>query len=475
MKNAEKGRGIWSALSRWGLFALRCLALLGVMIVLFALNSLFLVNAIGSGYFDTLADFFGYGETDGLSAGAHFARNLALALLALVGIVMAAWRNLEMSRQADAAQKQIKNESNRIAGERFSDAVKMLAQNNEGSKPAIAARVGGIYALQSLANNYISQYAAQVVRILVAYVRENAQLTKIPYKEKSDMNFLGEDVKAAFAVLAQLLDGRDESPEKKFELSDNDLDFSECDFSRLCLNDRQASGLRHYKWQRADLQGSDLRGSDFRGSDLQCADFRKARMYDAQLQGTDLRGANLEGALLHSADLRGAELKVGSTGEKPVPTNLRGAALRYADLRGADLQGGTVLFATDLSRADLSGAKLENTNLRDVNLSGAQLPNLSSNQVMHSGQPELKGVKSIEMSSDPKWYLETYRDCPYALAGVLCNFHIDYRGLRKAMRKLLDDNKLPPGFPDILRKWLEKVDLTGSYPDSLSRNWRASK
>ena len=351
----------------------------------------------------------------------------------------------------------------------------MLAQNNEKSEPAIAARVGGIYALQSLANNYASQYAAQVVKTLVAYVRENAQLTKIPFRENSDINFLGEDVKAAFAVLAQLLDERNESPEKKFELSDNDLDFSECDFSRLCLNDRQASGLRHYRWQGSDLQGSDLRGSDLRGSDLQCADFRKARMYDAQLQGTDLRGANLEGALLHSADLRGAELKLGSTGEKPVPTNLRGAALRYADLRGADLQGVAPHLATDLSGADLSGAKLENTNLRDVNLSGAQLPNLSSNQVMHSGQPELKGVKSIEMSSDPKWYLETYRDCPYALAGVLCNFHIDYRGLRKAMRKLLDDNKLPPGFPDILRKWLEKINQIGDYPGPLSRNWRASK
>ena len=131
-------------------------------------------------------------------------------LLAFIGILMAAWRNREMSRQADAeidqakaalaqsrasekhadaalaqsrasekhadaalaqsrtsekqadiALGQIKNENDRIIREQFSNSVKTLAQN-ENSKPAIAARVGGIYALQSLANNYVSQYAAQV-------------------------------------------------------------------------------------------------------------------------------------------------------------------------------------------------------------------------------------------------------------------------------------------------------------------------
>ena len=284
MKNAEKGREIWSALRCWALFAWRGLPLLdSVYRVAFA--DFKHTGRLLFCYADTLADFLGYKKTDGLSAGGRFARDLGLALLALGGIAMAAWRNWEMSRQADAALKQagialekIKSESDRIAGERFSDAIKMLAQNNEKGKPTIAARTGGIYILQPLANNYVSEYAAQVVRRLVAYVRENVQLTKIPCKD-SEMYFLGEDVKAAFAVLAQLLDGRDESPEKKFELSDNDLDFSECDFSRLYLDYRQVSGLRHYKWQKADLRGSDLR----------CADFRKARMYGAQLQGAKVR------------------------------------------------------------------------------------------------------------------------------------------------------------------------------------------
>ena len=473
MTNAEQERGGSSGLLRWALFG---------AIALVVLLTLFLITLVGFGYADTVAYFLGYRETSEFSAGGRFTRDLLLALSALVsGTAIMAWRIWVMSRQADAALNQSrasekqadaaleknKNESNQIAGEQFSDAVKMLAQN-EGSKPAITTRVGGVQALRLLANKYASEYAAQVVRILVAYVRENVQLTKIPYKD-SEMHFLGEDVKAAFVVLAQLLDGRDESSEKKFELSDNDLDFSDCDFSRLYLDHRQVSGLRHYRWQGSDLRGSDLRGADFRG----------ARMYDAQLQGANLCGADLEGARLHNADLRGASLRMESTDKKFERTKLQGAKLCRADLRGAAFSATHADLAADLSRADLNDAKLQDTDLREADLSGVEnFPALSSDQIWHSGQ--LKGAKSIELSPDRVWDLEPYRNCPYALAGVLRNYKVMYdhgiirilsRGLLKAARKLLDDNQLPPGFSENWRKWLEKVDPeTGEHPD-----WRASE
>ena len=230
----------WWGRERWN--AWRGLALLGAMIAFGVAFTLFLTAVFGFifDYADKLARLFGHEKTAGLSAGGHFVRNLGFGLLALIGILMAAWRNWEMSRQADAAlvqsrvsekqadaalaqsrvsekqadaalgasekhadaalaqsrtsEKQadialgqIKNENNRIIGEQFSNSVKMLAQN-ENSKPAIAARVGGVYALQSLAKNYISEYAAQVVKTLVAYVRENVQLTKIPAND-SEMHF----------------------------------------------------------------------------------------------------------------------------------------------------------------------------------------------------------------------------------------------------------------------------------------------
>ena len=470
MKNAGQERGIWGALRCWGPFVLRCLALLGAMIALIAL--------VGFGYADIWAYFFGYRGMDEFSAGGRFTRDLLLALLALVGIGMAAWRNQEMSRQSNAALKQaeialaqsrisekrasamlrkIKNESDRIAderfsdgvriaGERFSDGVKMLAQNNKENESAIAARIGGIYALQSLANNYVSQYAAQVVKTLVAYVRGNAQLTKIPYKGDQDMYFLGEDVKAAFAVLAQLLDERDKSPKKKFALLYNDLDFSDCDFSHLFLDCNQINGLRHYRWQEADLRKSDLCGANLRGANLRGANLEEALLNDADLRGANLCGANLEEAHLCNADLRGASLGM----EGADKTNLQSAKLCCADLRGAAFSGANLICA------DLNGAKLQDTDLREANLSDAQgLPRLSS-QIWHSKQLELKKVKSIKASSNRVWDLKPYRDCPYALAGVLHNFN-DYHGLQKAACKLLDDNTLPPGFSENWRKWLEKV------------------
>ena len=490
MTNAGQERG--------GSSAWRRLVLLGVMIAFVAWFVLFLImlggfffKHEGKLYADILACFFGHEKTQELTAGGHFARNLGFGLLALGGITMAAWRNREMSRQAEAAQKQINNESDRIAGKRFSDGVKMLAQNNENSNSAIAVRIGGMYALQSLANNYVVEYAAQVVKTLVAYVRVNVQLTKIKC-EYLEVDFLGEDVKTAFAVLAQLLAACSESPEKKFdlsgkkfELSDNDLKFSDCDFSRLCLDYRQVSGLRHYKWQ----------GSDLRGSDLRFANFRGARMHGAQLQGANLCGVNLKGACLHNADLRGARLGMGNTNKKFELTNLqgaklqgaklRGAKLRGADLRGVDLQGADLRgamfsgvcagFAADLSCADLNGAKLQDTDLRKANLSSVKdLPGLLANQIWHSKQPGLENVESIETPSNRVWDLEPYWGCPYALAGVLRNYTIIYKNgdsasssneLLKAAHKLLKNDQLPSEFSENWQEWLNKFDSELGHPN----------
>ena len=77
---------------------------------------------------------------------------------------MAGWRNFALDRQSKAAQEQAtsgnqqaQHDRDRIAGERFSDAVKLLAQKDAEHKPAIDARIGGIYSLQTLANNRIER------------------------------------------------------------------------------------------------------------------------------------------------------------------------------------------------------------------------------------------------------------------------------------------------------------------------------
>ena len=135
-----------------------------------------------------LAVFLGYAETvtetviendksvvkkttSWLSPGARLLRDLFIGIAAILGIVMAGWRNFALDRQSKAAQEQAKignqqaqHDRDRIAGERFSDAVKLLAQKDAENKPAIDARIGGIYSLQTLAKNRIKEYGAQVVK-----------------------------------------------------------------------------------------------------------------------------------------------------------------------------------------------------------------------------------------------------------------------------------------------------------------------
>ena len=110
MKNAEKERGIWSALRCWGLY--------GAAIAFGVLLALFLITLVGffCGYADTLEHvFWVIEETDEFSAGGRFTRDLALALLAFGGIGMAAWRNREMSRQAKAALNQAEARAHSIS------------------------------------------------------------------------------------------------------------------------------------------------------------------------------------------------------------------------------------------------------------------------------------------------------------------------------------------------------------------------
>ena len=299
---------------------------------------------------DLPAVFLGY-ERTGLSPRARLFRDLLIGIAAVFGIAMAGWRNRALDLQSKAASEQAQNDSDRIAGERFSDAVKLLAQKDTENKSAIDARIGGIYSLQMLANNRISEYGAQVVKTLIAYIKQNAQLTaQPPLKENEapkEARTLGEDVKTAFNVLEQLLAAREKDSAKWNEqddgikLSDQDLSFSGQNFSRLDLSAGQVGGLRRYIWSLVNLQS--------------------AKLWKAQLQGADLSGAQLQGADLSGAQLQGANLS---------RAELRDTNLRNAQLQGANLEGALQSQDANLEGAQLQGTDLEGAQLQDADLSG---------------------------------------------------------------------------------------------------------
>lgn len=247
------------------------------------------------------------------------------------------WRQVLISqRQLDVArQGQVT--------ERFTRAIDQLGSDSTD------VRVGGIYALESLAGAAEDQ-RVQVVEVLAAFVRVHAprdpeaeaEVGEGPDEEPLVDPVRGPvwlplrrrlpDVQVALQVIGRLRNGRD----PVLMLSDTDLRRS--DLRRTCL-------------VRAWLTGSSLRVADVRGADL-----RRARLTGSDLSGLEAAGATLEHAALEGVRLRRA--------------NLSGCNLREADLRHADLTG-AVLTGAQVAGAKLEGAVLDWADLRGVDLGGA--------------------------------------------------------------------------------------------------------
>ena len=86
-------------------------------------------------------------------------RNLGLVIGGVVAIVLAFWRSIVSERQADTAQRT-------LLYERYQKGAEMLG-SNVGS-----VRLGGIYALERLADEHPDQYHVQVMNLFCAFVRD---------------------------------------------------------------------------------------------------------------------------------------------------------------------------------------------------------------------------------------------------------------------------------------------------------------
>ena len=327
-------------------------------------------------------------------------------------------------RLSDAAKA--KADQIRLADERFSDAVKLLSQNDENGKPTIAARLGGIFVLEKLANSLVLEYGAQVIKTLVAYIKENIQLTAKPLlaenKKMKEARPMGEDVKTAFDILDKLLGAHKLEAIEQFGLSIDNFDFCGHDFSWLHLFRVRSIDFRNCMLLGIDMQSADLLGSDLRGANLSYA----------KLQKTMLRETKLQGVMLERAKLQGADLS--------------GAKLLYADFSTAELDADTKLSSE------------------------------CSGEIWHSGQAEFKKRNIESRSWGAVWDLEPFLDSADSLVGILhiyadCRIFLSgtenqkmrARKLRQAARKLQKDGEIPEGFPQNWRNWLSEIKEDGSH------------
>ena len=214
-------------------------------------------------------------------------RNIFLAAAALIALPLAIWRSTVAGRQADTAQEQSGIAQRGLLNERYQKGAEML-----GSR-VLLVRLGGIYALQSLASENPEQYHIQIMRLFCAFVRnldgvQDGSLTPAieigsgGEKEGNDQPpRMREDVQAVMEAIGD----RDEFWGGYLEKEGG---------VELYFGDANLSFLR--------LDNADLSNASFSEANLSGTSFSKANLSGAKLWKTSLSGATFTEAYLAATD-----------------------------------------------------------------------------------------------------------------------------------------------------------------------------
>ena len=171
----------------------------------------------------------------------------------------------------------------------------------------LAVRLGGIYALQHLAEDHPELYHVQTMRLLCAFARNPTKDKDIDDNNEPEDKSLTydrvvrKDVQAAMTAISTRSDDVDTALEKKEK--------EEFEF---------------------DLTGAHLSFANLAGANLFDANLSGAILFHARLASASLTGANLTGAVLFYADLADTDLTGVSL------TAVRGLTQEQLDQASAD-------------------------------------------------------------------------------------------------------------------------------------------
>ena len=304
---------------------------------------------------------------DGPESGSTTLRNIGLLVGAWIAWRLTKQRIAVADRQAGAAQEQVKTALDQVRtsqqsllNDRYQRGAQMLGDES------LPVRLGGIYALNRLAEQHPEEYHVQIMGLLCAFVRHPTESgTEVP-----DTEGVREDVQAALDAIGS------RSP-NSIELEDKKTYWP---------------NLKGAHLPQAFLAGKNLTRSELPDANLSRADLRTTK-----LSGADLRTANLSDANLHMANLSTSDLS---------DAYLSRAELSKADLSRADLSD------ANLSDATLIGADLSRVDLGNANLSGADLSrarHLTQDQLNEACAypdmpPKLFGVFDHKTSAQMEWH-----------------------------------------------------------------------
>ena len=256
------------------------------------------------------------------------------------GTLWVAWQRAKAAdRTADAAQRtaEASQQTVRVAQEgqiteRFTKAVEQL-----GNSESMAIRLGGIYALERIAQDSERDHW-QVMEVLTAYVRENNWWKGRSYAEREGAYYqiymfagvpIPTDVQAILSVLRRR-NFKCEEPEQRLDLSGASLLGGNIEGAKLIGAILIDADLRSANLGNVNLQNADLTsaivdiatdftpGTDLTGSNLRCANLQNANLGHAKFGGANLCNANFKGSNLENADLRYTDLRyaIGLTQEQ---------------------------------------------------------------------------------------------------------------------------------------------------------------
>ena len=284
----------------------------------------------------------------GDESGSATIRNIGLVLAGSLAIPLAIWRAVVADRQASSTQHQTAIAQQGLLNERYQKAAEML-----GSE-VLSVRMGGIYALQRLAEEHPTQYHVQVIRLLCAFVRNPTKDTGIEFHTEGDEEQDEQTLRADVQDIMQAIGSR----------------------NLACISLERGEEFKLY----------------LRGADMGHLQVRAAR-----LSGAWLTKANLSGAVLPHADLSSARLR---------QANLSAAQFRHADLSdakfwGADLSR-AILYDANLSGADLCGVDANSPVYKEP-VHGLTQAQLDEARADSDNPPKLDGVLDAKTGKQLIW------------------------------------------------------------------------
>ncbi len=219
-------------------------------------------------------------------------RNFGLLVITFIALPLAIWRSIVAQHQTKIAEAGLRNE-------RYQKDAEML-----GSK-VLSVRLGGIYALQQLAEEDPEQHHVQVIRLLCAFVRN-----PVKYKIEEGHDLLREDIQIAMEAIGAR--------------SDADIKLETLELEKKGQFPPYA-GSAYVYLNSASLNYGNFSRGNLSNANLNFADLSPAVLVKTSLSGTWLLQANLEEVILEEADLSNAILSA---------ANLYGANLKGANISG---------------------------------------------------------------------------------------------------------------------------------------------